>query len=292
MVTKKHAHKKARTREGLVFSRIDKQRVQDAAMIKKIVGAQVFEIPHNPLWVELTTRSREEGRDTGLASADVQITRLVGLGRFHSIYVGNEAVADFIEQSEVKASDGALISQAASDAALRFQNGLAIHLPSRKESVVVNCVTADSLAEQNVPKYFVGASPDHMVTVAISRGENISYAPFKRDGRWPESVTRENVNKEAWSIVLNLMLYMDAFPECVTDGPPDIVMGSTEGATQQVVRASAPIREVYERSRTMPHMRRGHFRVLKSERFTHKRFKAVFVKPAMVRGSASTVHEP
>jgi len=40
------------------------------------------------------------------------------------------------------------------------------------------------------------------------------------------------------------------------------------------------------------HFRRGHFRVLKSERFVNKRWQSVFVRQTFVGGEAKTVLSP
>jgi len=58
------------------------------------------------------------------------------------------------------------------------------------------------------------------------------------------------------------------------------------------VGISPKVREHTERGEVSAHFRKGHFRTLRSERFTHKRWKAVFVKATFVKGEALTILSP
>lgn len=89
--------------------------------------------------------------------------------------------------------------------------------------------------------------------------------------------------------LLNLFLYMDAFPEAIKEGPPPVRMPAGHVSKRcTIIGESEAIREVY-RNGVTPHMRRGHFRFLQSERFTSCRYKTVYVKPTMVKGKASHI---
>ena len=62
------------------------------------------------------------------------------------------------------------------------------------------------------------------------------------------------------------------------------VLRHYKGEQRQIGRS--PVMEHEEKQARSPHWRRGHFRVLQSEKYTHKRGQTVFVKGTFVRGTA------
>ncbi len=93
---------------------------------------------------------------------------------------------------------------------------------------------------------------------------------------------------ETRAVVSSAMAYIQAFPEMVTDGIPEdlkhpnyyrLSTSSTVGVSPKLVVRDGPC----------PHYRMGHFRMLTSERFTHKRGQVVFVHGCFVKGKAETV---
>jgi hypothetical protein len=94
-------------------------------------------------------------------------------------------------------------------------------------------------------------------------------------------------------LICGIGMYVECFPEAVAIGAPeDIKHPSMHRHTHSVtVRVSESIREPCPGGVT-PHFRRGHFRILKSEKFKNKRFKSVFVRQAFVKGHAKTVLAP
>ena len=91
-----------------------------------------------------------------------------------------------------------------------------------------------------------------------------------------------------------LGLYLACFPEMLRAGPPDDVKHPShhQYAVSKTVGISPKVREHTERGEVSAHFRKGHFRTLRSERFTHKRWKAVFVKATFVKGEALTILSP
>lgn len=284
MSNKVRARKKPRTRSGNIFSQISPQRIALTNEIKKRHGASVFKSIHHEFWATMMRTSMEMRKQAtenydptmkGIDGADVTLTYTVGRKNWHSIYIDSIALADFLENSSPRDSDTDIVKQAATDLSESGKEGVAIHLPGRKESIFIA-----SFIVKNRPVVFMFC------------GEDTGYVPIDDDGVWSRfASSNEGPSDDQWSVVFNLFMYMNAFPSTVESNPPFLVCGSLSGKTQSVVSASNAIKEVYEKSKSSPHIRRGHFRVLRSERFTHKRHQSVFVKPSMVSGSAQTVRQ-
>jgi hypothetical protein len=93
-------------------------------------------------------------------------------------------------------------------------------------------------------------------------------------------------------LVTAIGMYINCFPEMVRDGAPqDIKHPSMHSYRSSKTICVSP--EVI-RSHASPsaHFRHGHFRVLRSEKFTNKRFQTIFIKSTFVSGKAKTVIEP
>ena len=91
--------------------------------------------------------------------------------------------------------------------------------------------------------------------------------------------------------VLGLSLYMDAFPDAIREAKCENVkhVGHYNGGGHVLSRNDVVLTE--EKDSVSPHFRRGHFRVLSSERYTKKRGQVVFVKGTFVKGKAYEVLE-
>lgn len=91
-------------------------------------------------------------------------------------------------------------------------------------------------------------------------------------------------------VIFGFSLYIEAFPEVVVECQqgeiPHINHYKGSGKT---VRANEIVSQENSKAAASPHFRRGHFRVLHSERYTKKRGHIVFVKGCFVRGHAYEV---
>ena len=111
------------------------------------------------------------------------------------------------------------------------------------------------------------------------------------DGLDPDLVNHTKIGSEVNvpKTMINLFLYMNTFPEAVLDGPPPIRLLESERKQRSIsIGASETIKRMYVNGIT-PHMRRGHYRILKSEVFTKKRYQTIYISPTMVKGTASHV---
>ncbi len=92
-----------------------------------------------------------------------------------------------------------------------------------------------------------------------------------------------------------LGLYLSCFPEMLRAGPPDDVKHPShhQYAVSKTIDISPKVRVLHsERGEVTAHFRKGHFRTLRSDRFTHKRFQVVFIRATFVKGESLTVLSP
>lgn len=93
-------------------------------------------------------------------------------------------------------------------------------------------------------------------------------------------------------LAINTIAYMKCFPECVGEGVPRITYGNDEERSESNV--SFQVSEKITDSKNaqpskIPHFRKGFFRVLRSNYYTHKKGQIVYVIETMVKGKAKTI---
>jgi len=88
-----------------------------------------------------------------------------------------------------------------------------------------------------------------------------------------------------WRLLYGLSLYCQAFPECVTE-MTDTPMPWLQGPRTFIGKHE--LVDAEESRCVSPHYRRGHFRVLRHDRF-HEPGRVVFVKGTFVKGTAHYV---
>lgn len=92
------------------------------------------------------------------------------------------------------------------------------------------------------------------------------------------------------TMACNLIFYMSAFPENILDRPPDEVIDKLNKDNSKTITLSKDIENYLHETRDVsPHLRRGHFKYLSSERYVNKRGQTIFVRPTFVKGEAKTV---
>lgn len=155
--------------------------------------------------------------------------------------------------------------------------GFAIHFPAKERSrsvVVLPDPSAIDLTAGGVRRWFFAATDgEDVCLMQIMPGQ-------LGDGDW---ICR---------LVFGFSLYIEAFPETVVPSSIENIhkVGHYDGK-KHIVQLNNVVRTENERAATSPHFRRGHFRVLNSERFTKKHGQVVFVKGCFVRGHAYQVLE-
>lgn len=210
---------------------------------------------------------------------DMVIQKTVSLKSWTSLYIEENDLLDFLENSNLRESDKEVLFKATQRIeSISGSTGIMIHLPKREHSIFC----------------FVKTSPAGSRTVVISRGDYIGNTVLPDHGATLPTYTIDKSEERytTWAIVLNLAMYMDAFPNTVRDGAPVLPSKASRPVDRKqshIIGTSSVIKEVFRHSSVSPHMRRGHFRLLSDERYTHKQGQTVYVKPTMVKGKSKTV---
>ncbi len=93
-------------------------------------------------------------------------------------------------------------------------------------------------------------------------------------------------------LAINTIAYMKCFPECVKEGVPKISFPRGEDRSDNNVifkMSQAIFEESKPQISKIPHFRKGYFRLLQSDYFTHKKGQLIYITETMVKGKAQTV---
>lgn len=255
------------------FSKYPKDLYKDATRMR--VGSNVSDV-----------MSQVMKRDaSGITEGDFQLVMSYALAastivnkKWHNIYVNSQGLYNFLKKTEIKADYFDFYEDCRWKLMEYYPNGVCIHVPNEKHSHFFSMFDYSKFAKLNDIKSFYGPF------ISIVQGgtiNTVSGASLK------DIYEVQGSMDDSFHILLNLMLYMDIFPECVEDGCPSV--NKTPSSLNKKISLSEKISKSDTEREVSPHMRMGHFRVLRSERFTNKRFQAVYVKPCMVKGRAETV---
>jgi hypothetical protein len=109
-----------------------------------------------------------------------------------------------------------------------------------------------------------------------------------------DSIKTHHAKGSLVDFFLGLLLYRECFPETFLTGLPSDLQHPSHHQHKSIftVGVSDKVKLGGTHDSPTPHFRCGHFRVLKSEKFTHKRFQTVFVHETFVKGQAKTVLSP
>lgn len=90
---------------------------------------------------------------------------------------------------------------------------------------------------------------------------------------------------------VNLLAYMECFPECVREGVPTTNNETVYQSKGRNVRLgiSDKVMEDWQKGAKRPHMRKGYFKCLSSDFYKNKRGQIIFVRETMVKGKSKTV---
>ena len=91
-------------------------------------------------------------------------------------------------------------------------------------------------------------------------------------------------------LLFGLCLYLNCFPGALKDGFPEFAKHPAHFRTKKCVSVGAA-RELAWHDGPTPHFRKGHYRVLRSEKFINKRWQVIFVQESFVGGKVKTVTE-
>ncbi len=100
------------------------------------------------------------------------------------------------------------------------------------------------------------------------------------------------MSSKMFRLAINTIAYMKYFPECVSEGVPKITLDKDEKRSERNVIFSLS-EKITDSDSTqvskIPHFRKGYFRLLQSDYYTHKKGQLVYVTETMVKGKAKTI---
>lgn len=100
------------------------------------------------------------------------------------------------------------------------------------------------------------------------------------------------ISSKMFRLAINTIAYMKCFPECVAEGVPKITLEKNENRSERNVIFSLS-EKITDSDRTqvskIPHFRKGYFRLLQSDYYTHKQGQLIYVSETMVKGKAKTI---
>ena len=157
-----------------------------------------------------------------------------------------------------------------------IQHDIALHVPCLEEGYAFSfCLLPDN----TITLFFV----DDEGAGQINESEyNIAKSRKDEDSK---------VVERNFRFAVNLLAYMECFPECVREGVPT-TNNETEYQTKgRNIRLgiSEKVMEDGQKGAKRPHMRKGYFKCLSSDFYKNKRGQIIFVRETMVKGKSKTV---
>jgi len=135
--------------------------------------------------------------------------------------------------------------------------------------------------------------PDNTVTVFFADDDGVgqiheSEYYIAKSGKDESSIGAER----NFRFAVNLLAYMECFPECVRDGVP-IANDETEylpkGRNVKLCVSKEIAEEIEQKGTKRPHKRKGYFKRLMSDFYKNKRGQIIFVRGSMVNSKSKTV---
>lgn len=126
----------------------------------------------------------------------------------------------------------------------------------------------------------------------VTDGDTICTVPiFSSDSKILQEMNNPIYNNSL-RLVLNMIFYMDAFPDKISNKPPEEVCDKLNFNNSKTISISKDIEDyLHENREVSPHLRRGHFKYLGSDYFKNKKGQTIFVKSSFVKGKAVTIKE-
>lgn len=105
----------------------------------------------------------------------------------------------------------------------------------------------------------------------------------------PNLNTDDNEIKTCLSVVSSALAYIQCFPDMVKNGIPEDL--SNQNHYRKIICKSIGMHHslIISHASPCPHYRIGHFRLLSSNKFVHKKGQIIFVHGTFVKGKAMTV---
>ena len=155
--------------------------------------------------------------------------------------------------------------------------GFCIHFPSneKQRSVVV------------VPKCVIPCNSDYRLYYDFCATDGVDSCLMQKANKQADIDNEADGNPDLPKLICGLSLYMSAFPEYIQTADDIKHIKRYKGASFTLSRSSVMVDEI--KNSLSPHFRRGHFRLLSSDRYKNKKGQVVFIKGCFVRGKAYSV---
>lgn len=157
----------------------------------------------------------------------------------------------------------------------------AIHMPNMLNSIILHIQMFNTGNHTEM-----GGQEQVFAAIMMVRDD---YGFFKFTGLpWDKNHTSPVCDTEKeWRICLNLLMYINTFPDLLKNEAPSIAMIRPQGASKTLKEVEGISSHL--RDDVSPHFRRGHFMVLRSERYGKNRMKSVYRKPCFVGKNSATL---
>ena len=134
------------------------------------------------------------------------------------------------------------------------------------------------------------------LSMSFSKECRLGCVCVEADDEWLTGWEQFNQKDVTWyaKLAVGLGMYLAAFPETLIKGLPDDLKHPAHHQHRDVICVAIDRRVCLggTHDSPTPHFRQGHFRVLRNECFTRKRYQSVFVSATFVKGTAQTVLSP
>jgi hypothetical protein len=147
------------------------------------------------------------------------------------------------------------------------------------------------LCQFNIKNIMVDVTPivvnDDKIYLYILKGK---YHPVIWSSIGGESSNDPEINR-CKAVVSSALAYIQCFPDMVKNGIPDDLKHENY-YRKSICKSIGMHHSLIEHAGPCPHYRIGHFRLLSSDKFVHKKGQVIFVHGTFVKGKALTVLSP
>lgn len=255
----------------------------------EIPDEHIFTILRRNL-INIARADRQNSESNTLMISGLELWRDDLKGKFLHIFFLDKQLQDFLENTPLSDLDGIR--------KYLYENGEDTDVVYIKTSGQTKCV-----------KYTFGLHIPHEsngYAFSLSLYENNTIELFFSHNEFINGLTSDKfyvdqnrkqdekslISSKMFRLAINTIAYMRCFPECVAEGVPKITLEKNEKRSERNVIFSLS-EKIIDSDRTqvskIPHFRKGYFRLLKSDYYTHKQGQLIYVTETMVKGKAKTI---
>lgn len=242
---------------------------------------------HNILYSPLLPDESLEKRD--LLITGLELWAQDSKGDLLHIFFLEKFLQDFLENTKLSDIDGIR--------KYLYDNGEQKQITYTKTKGNANCVYYSFGLhipnEKNGYAFALTLFENNTLELYFSHGKNngVLSDKFYSDLNKKQDIQSITLSK-MFRLAINTIAYMKCFPECVKEGVPKISFPRGEDRSDNNVvfkMSQAIVEESKFQISKIPHFRKGYFRLLKSDYYTHKKGQLIYITETMVKGKAKTV---